>query len=135
MIRAGQLGAAEWWIEAEGERRVAALHVAGEVLTAQVRGHGLSGSVVDPRDHALEALGGAADGAIRSPMPGAVARVLVAAGDRVEAGQILVVVEAMKMENEFKAPMAGLVVEVAVTAGTAVDANALLVVVEAEEGA
>jgi acetyl-CoA/propionyl-CoA carboxylase, biotin carboxylase, biotin carboxyl carrier protein len=133
-VRAGQLGAAAWWLEEAGARRTLAVHVAGDVLAAQVAGHGLVGTVVDPRDRALAELGGASDGAIRTPMPGAVARVLVAVGDLVEAGQILVVVEAMKMENEFKAPLSGRVVEIAVTAGTAVEANALLVVVEGGAG-
>ncbi|HHO51784.1 MAG TPA: hypothetical protein ENK18_13135 [Deltaproteobacteria bacterium] len=68
-------------------------------------------------------------------MPGAVVRVLVAAGAEVTAGQVLVVVEAMKMENEFKAPAAGVVEAVHVQAGSSVDAGALLVSVRTEEGA
>ncbi len=64
---------------------------------------------------------------VRSPMPGRVVKVLVAKGDAVEAGQGLVVLEAMKMENEVRARAAGTVGEVHVTAGTAVDGNAKLV--------
>jgi biotin carboxyl carrier protein len=64
-----------------------------------------------------------------SPMPGRVVRVLVAAGADVAAGQGLVVVEAMKMENELRAPRAGRVAEVAVREGEAVDAGALLAVI------
>ena len=62
-------------------------------------------------------------------MPGRVVRVLVAAGADVAAGQGLVVVEAMKMENELRAPRAGRVAEVAVREGEAVDAGALLAVI------
>jgi biotin carboxyl carrier protein len=62
-------------------------------------------------------------------MPGAVARVLVKPGDAVQKGQVLVVVEAMKMENEFKSPVDGVVREVHAVPGTAVEANTLLVVV------
>ena len=63
-------------------------------------------------------------------MPGRVVRVLVKPGDEVAARQGLVVVEAMKMENELAAPRAGRVKEVAVTEGQSVEAGRLLVVVE-----
>ncbi len=65
-----------------------------------------------------------------APMPGRVVKVLVRAGDAVRRGQGLVVVEAMKMENELKAPKDGKVVEVHVAEGQAVDANAKLCTVE-----
>jgi biotin carboxyl carrier protein len=62
-----------------------------------------------------------------APMPGLVVRVLAREGDAVHAGQGLVVVEAMKMENELRATAAGSVVKVHVAAGTAVEKGALLV--------
>jgi biotin carboxyl carrier protein len=73
----------------------------------------------------------AAHGPVRlaAPMPGRVVRVLVEEGGSVEAGQGLVVVEAMKMENELRAPRAGRVHQVAVREGQAVETGALLVVV------
>ena len=76
--------------------------------------------------------GDAADGeqAIVAPMPGRVVRVLVAAGDEVAVRQGVVVVEAMKMENELRSPKAGRVKEVSVTPGTSVDAGRVLVVIE-----
>ena len=64
---------------------------------------------------------------VRSPMPGRVVKVLVAKGELVEAGQGLVVLEAMKMENEVRARAAGTVADVHVLAGTPVEANAKLV--------
>jgi biotin carboxyl carrier protein len=67
---------------------------------------------------------------IASPMPGKVVRVLVNLGDSVLEGQGLVVVEAMKMENELKSPKAGKVIELNAREGSAVDNNAILVVVE-----
>ena len=67
---------------------------------------------------------------IAATMPGRVVRVLVAAGDRVVARQPVVVVEAMKMENEMRAPKDGVVREVAVKEGAAIDAGAVLVVIE-----
>jgi biotin carboxyl carrier protein len=68
--------------------------------------------------------------AVVAPMPGRVVQVLVSPGEAVAAGQGLVVVEAMKMENEVTAPLAGTVAGVSVTEGVAVTGNAVLVVLE-----
>ena len=67
---------------------------------------------------------------VTAPMPGKVVRVLVAPGAQVTEGQGLVVVEAMKMENELKSPKAGTVVEVFAKEGSAVEANSKLLTVE-----
>ncbi|MEQ1761124.1 MAG: acetyl-CoA carboxylase biotin carboxyl carrier protein subunit, partial [Vicinamibacterales bacterium] len=68
---------------------------------------------------------------LRAPMPGRIVRVLVARGEQVAARQPLVVMEAMKMENELHAPLAGTVTEILVQPGGAVEADALLAVVTA----
>ncbi len=65
---------------------------------------------------------------IRAIIPGRVAAVRVVAGDAVEAGQGLLVVEAMKMQNELRAPRAGVVERVAVAAGQTIDNGDVLVV-------
>jgi pyruvate carboxylase subunit B len=65
-----------------------------------------------------------------APMPGLVVRVTVEPGQSVSAGQGLVVVEAMKMENELRSPAAGTVKSVRVTPGTAVEKGAVLVELE-----
>ena len=62
---------------------------------------------------------GAADKLLRSPMPGRVIKILVQAGDEVIAGQPVLVIEAMKMENELRAPRAGEVLEVPAREGQA----------------
>jgi biotin carboxyl carrier protein len=67
---------------------------------------------------------------ITAPMPGRVIRILVAAGDTVAAGQPVVVVEAMKMENELRSAKSGRVREVAVQPGTSVEAGRVLVVID-----
>ncbi|HSB13592.1 MAG TPA: acetyl-CoA carboxylase biotin carboxyl carrier protein subunit, partial [Bryobacteraceae bacterium] len=65
-----------------------------------------------------------------APMPGKVVRVLAAEGDLVEAGQGLLVVEAMKMQNEVKAPKAGRVAALAAREGGTVAAGDVLAVIE-----
>ena len=65
-----------------------------------------------------------------APMPGKLVKILVKVGEEVKEGQGLVVVEAMKMENELKSPKAGKVTELFVREGTAVEQNTKLVAVE-----
>jgi len=67
---------------------------------------------------------------VKAPMPGKVARVLVEAGEMAAAGQGLVVVEAMKMENELRAPRAGRVLEILAREGQTVETGALLLTLE-----
>ena len=67
---------------------------------------------------------------LKAPMPGKVVRILVAEGDIVEAGQGLVVVEAMKMQNEMKAPRAGVVKSIKAREGATVTAGEALMVIE-----
>lgn len=67
---------------------------------------------------------------IRAPMPGKIVRVLVKMGDAVAEGQGLVVVEAMKMENELRAPKSGTITELHAQEGSTVEMNAKLLVVE-----
>ena len=70
------------------------------------------------------------DQPVVAPMPGRVVRVLVSPGDDVAVRQAVVVVEAMKMENELRSPKAGRVKEVNVAPGTSVEAGRVLLVVE-----
>jgi biotin carboxyl carrier protein len=66
------------------------------------------------------------DGRVKAPIPGLVSRVLVAPGERVQADQPIIVLEAMKMENEIRAPFEGVVRSVAVAPGQTVTRNAIL---------
>jgi biotin carboxyl carrier protein len=89
--------------------------------------------VTDPR--ALPTGAAAADAAggrvrLTASMPGKIVRVMTEQGAQVEAGESLVVVEAMKMQNEMKAPKSGTVVELRAEAGATVQAGDVLVVVE-----
>jgi biotin carboxyl carrier protein len=88
--------------------------------------------VRDPRS--LRGLARAADEngprKLTAPMPGKVVRVLVAEGSQVEAGDGILVVEAMKMQNEVKSPKKGTVQKITVKEGTAVNAGDILAIVE-----
>ena len=77
---------------------------------------------------AAPAITGAGE-AVNAPMPGTILKVNVQNGQAVKAGDVLVVLEAMKMENEILAPKAGTVTQVAVQKGSNVDTGAPLVVI------
>ena len=102
------------------------VHLHGKTVPVQVRQAGAFGR--QKKEGAAIATTGPQR--VVSPMPGKVVRVLVSPGDEVKARQGLVVVEAMKMENELRAGRNGRVREVAVSEGQSVDAGTLLVVVE-----
>ena len=102
-------------------------------FTVNLRGASYEVSIVDPkRLRSGEASGGHDHGEaqIRATMPGKVVRVLVEVGASVEAGTGIVVVEAMKMQNEMKAPRSGTVVSLNAIAGATVNAGDVLAIVE-----
>jgi biotin carboxyl carrier protein len=104
----------------------------GEQLV-RINGRAVRVSFLDrARRSGMGAAASAASGPtdVIAPMPGRIVKVLVKAGDRVARGQGLVVVEAMKMENELRAPREGTVAAVRVSEGMSVEASAVLVVVE-----
>ncbi|MEZ4223967.1 MAG: biotin/lipoyl-containing protein [Polyangiaceae bacterium] len=93
----------------------------------------LTGRVESARARALASMhgGGAAsdDGTVKSPMPGKIVKVLVGEGQDVEAGQAVIVVEAMKMENELAAPRSGQVKRLHVAEGDTVEGAAALLTI------
>jgi biotin carboxyl carrier protein len=102
---------------------------AGQVV---VNGRTLRMEVYDPRDWRAGVATTAGQGRqeVIAPMPGKIVRVLVKAGQEVSEGQGLIVVEAMKMQNEMKSPKTGRVVEVRGAADATVTAGQVLAVVE-----
>jgi biotin carboxyl carrier protein len=138
-VRAGQ----EWSLliaPADGDTNRTALSFAVNIeargsstRTVSVGGHRLAALVIDPREYSRCGRGTALRGdgrTVASAMAGRVVKVLVGAGDRVTARQALVVVEAMKMENELRAPADAVVREVRVAEGASVEAGAILIVLE-----
>ncbi|HRA05541.1 MAG TPA: biotin/lipoyl-binding protein [Propionicimonas sp.] len=89
-------------------------------LGAIVIGGGSGGHVVAPTTASVQA---ASANAVVAPLAGSVARVLVEEGEEIEAGQVLLVLEAMKMETEITAPKAGIVARILVEKGTPVQAG------------
>ena len=133
-VRIGQFGLSLVLDRESGQSRevqVAPASAQGEVLIT-MDGRVVS-AAIDRRRTSRGSDGGAdahGEQAIIAPMPGRVVRVLVQAGDDVTARQGVVVVEAMKMENELRSPKAGRVKEVAVAPGTSVEAGRTLMVIE-----
>jgi biotin carboxyl carrier protein len=106
---------------------------AGQSFAVVLRGRNYEVAVVDPkRLRSGQSAGAHHAGAaeIVSPMPGKIVRVLVQPGDNVEAGAGIIVVEAMKMQNEMKAPKAGTVVSINADEGATVNAGDVLAVIE-----
>lgn len=119
-------------LDMAGESRTYAVLRVATGWTVHRGGRSWSVRVVDERARTVEKLVGrgaapATDGAVRAPMPGLVLRVEVAEGQAVAAGAGLVVLEAMKMENEIRAPVAGTIRKVLVERGQAVEKGAVLV--------
>jgi biotin carboxyl carrier protein len=103
-----------------------------EGLTASVAGRRFAVEVRDPRDASRNSRAAIGSGRqnVTAPMPGKVVRVLVEKGDQVDVGQGLVVVEAMKMQNELKAARPGRVIEIRAREGETVGADGILLVLE-----
>lgn len=103
-----------------------------DCLVIVTDGYRFEVEVRDPRRWSRKGAGRGADGiqTVTAPMPGKVVRVLVAAGDSVEPGQGVIVVEAMKMQNEMKVPRAGKVLSVSVQEGATVVAGEVLATIE-----
>ncbi len=124
------------WSMLDGTRQMEArVSRQGDDYLVTVRGRQIQIRIEDPRESS-DLNGGRADSSmakVLSPMPGKVVRVLVAPGDLVVKGQGLVVVEAMKMQNEMKSPLTGIVQQVQAEVGATVMANQILVVVVAKD--
>jgi biotin carboxyl carrier protein len=117
---------------ADGRSATVVARRAADGWVLHVNGWGVQAQVIDERTRAIRAMtgsGGPPPGGkpVRAPMPGLIVRVEVAEGDSVKAGQGVVIMEAMKMENELKAESDGVVARILVEAGQTVEKGAVLV--------
>jgi biotin carboxyl carrier protein len=113
--------------------RVEAKRASQNSFEVVLRGFARDITIVDPkRLRSAHSTGGHDAGAaqIVSPMPGKIVRVLVEVGAQVEAGDGIVVVEAMKMQNEMKSPKAGMIISINAEAGATVNAGDVLAVID-----
>jgi biotin carboxyl carrier protein len=100
------------------------VRIDGRTVTAVINGRRTGRAMTDGGTDAR------GEQAVLAPMPGRVVRVLVSRGEEVTAQQAVVVIEAMKMENELRSPKDGRVKEVAVAAGASVEVGRVLIVIE-----
>jgi biotin carboxyl carrier protein len=135
-LEARPLGGGEYLLLHEGrvyECRVSAETGARGVSEVNVLGRAYGVTLTDPKHLRGAGVAHAHDAGraqVTAPMPGKVVRVMVEAGQQVEAGQGVVVVEAMKMQNELKSPKAGTVTELRAEPGSTVNAGDMLAVIE-----
>jgi biotin carboxyl carrier protein len=128
-----------WVLRQGAEQTVAIVDGAGAKVVVEIRRPGgdpvvVAAEVADTGRVRAAALarrsgGGAGPVTVRSPIPGRVVKLLVRPGDRVAAAQAVVVLEAMKMENELRAPRAGTVQEVRCVEGATVEAGQDIVLI------
>ena len=116
----------------DGRIYEAAIQETATGLVVTVAGHRFEIETQDPRRWTRKSGRSSAEGVqtITAPMPGKVVRVLIVPGQTVEAGQGLIVVEAMKMQNELKAPRPGRVLTVTAIQGSTVVAAEVLATME-----
>ena len=116
----------------DGQSTTVVAHRTSDGWMLHVNGWPVHADVIDERTRAIRAMtnsSAAAQGPrpVRAPMPGLIVRVEVAVGDRVRAGQPVIAMEAMKMENELKAESDAIVTRIAVEQGQAVEKGTVLV--------
>ena len=134
-VRTSALGPQTRLVVVDGRPVVATVERDGKAARVTIGGQTVEVALRTETDLLLERFGmdaadASAEREVRAPMPGLVLRVLVAPGEAVEAGQGVVVLEAMKMENELKAPARGVVAAVHAAPGAAVAKGELLVEID-----
>ena len=118
-------------LELDGIRQRRAYHLAGEQLW--LYGHNGNLELIDVTHEPAGGQNAASSGTVKAPMDGAIVEVLVSEGERVSKGQLLVVLEAMKMEHPLKAGIDGVIRRIGVSQGDQVKNRQVLVEIEAAE--
>ena len=122
--------------DAAGDHSVRILKKAGSTVSVDVNGQACDIEWIRIRKQDAGApkiastSGSRVDGGVYPPMPGKISEVLVKLGDKVKSGQIVCILEAMKMFNELKSPSAGIVKEINIEPGSSVTTSSLLILIE-----
>ncbi len=120
----------------DGEELDVEVEIDGEIYRATVQGQTFEFIIPDSTGNAPRKRGGGGSrkrsGTVSASMPGKVVTVEVSVGDTVEEGETILILEAMKMQNEVVAPISGTIIEVHCEDGLNVEANVPLVVIEPE---
>ena len=121
-----------YWFNWNGRSLEISVNPNGDAHVVSLPGQRVAVEMLDARTALREAAqqGHAGTVQVRAPMPGKVVKVLVAEGAEVQSNQGLLVMEAMKMQNEIKSPKKGIVRKLGVTEGAAANAGDLLAIVE-----
>ncbi len=121
-----------YWLTGDNESLEIGVSSTADGYVVSIRGRRIPVEILDTRNALRRAAQHGHDGVvqIRAPMPGKVIKILVAEGAEVEPNQGIVVLEAMKMQNEIKSPKKGVVQKLGVKEGSAVNASDLLATVE-----
>lgn len=121
----------EGYLQFEGQNLYVVVAVKGDVAWVHLDGQAYEVSLLDPVLHLGEEAGGSTADVVKAPMPGAVIDVPKAVGDAVSEGDVVVVIESMKLETAIKAPRDGVIAEIGFAKGQSFDRDAILVRLEA----
>jgi biotin carboxyl carrier protein len=132
VVEATAVEAGVYWFNWNNRSVEIAVTPAGDGYSVAISGQQIAVEIMDTRAALKKAAQHGHDGVVelKAPMPGKIVKVLVAEGAEVSANQGILVMEAMKMQNEIKAPKKGIVKRIAVREGLAVNSGDLLAAVE-----
>ncbi|MGQ9908053.1 MAG: ATP-binding protein [Candidatus Flexifilum sp.] len=130
-VQAAHNGAGRWQIGVDGHRMPVVTAVDGNAIWVGVSGHSYRLEYVDPLPAGRASRESV--GSLRSPMPGQVIRVNVSDGQAVKQGDVLLIIEAMKMEHRIRAPYDGIVTHLRYGVGQSVQAGVILLDLEASD--
>ena len=120
----------EYEVELEKQEGVWNVTIEGKSFSIEIEG----GSVGDSAGNKRKKKGrGKKSGTISSTIPGKIVSIAVAEGDKVAEGDVVMILEAMKMQNEIQAPLSGTVTAVNCKPGDSIEANSPLVIIQPEE--
>jgi biotin carboxyl carrier protein len=132
MLQSSVVGPGVYWFNCNNRSIEVALSSTADGYNASVGCHRVAIEIMDARTALRKAGQQGHDGLIelKAPMPGKIVKVLVSEGSEVKANQGVLVMEAMKMQNEIKSPKPGVVRKISATEGLAVNSGQVLATVE-----